>query len=403
MKAVIKNSSASGSVFAPTSKSMAHRLLIAAALAEGTSVIHRVTSSEDVVATANCLGALGAKIDVNGEDYTVTGCDITKASPTTTLNANESGSTLRFLIPLAAISGNEASFCGATRLMERPLEIYESLFAERSMQFEKSECTLSVKGPMKPGTFSVKGDVSSQFISGLLFALPLLDSDSTIHIIPPFESRPYIDLTADALAQFGVSVYFEDELTIKIPGGQKYSSGDFTVEGDYSGAAFLDALNLLGSKVNVLGLNENSAQGDKIYNRLYTSIKETTPEINISDCPDLAPILFAMAAYFNGATFQGTARLKIKESNRAEAMAEELRKLGADITVYENSVIIKKATLHAPTETLCGHNDHRIVMALSILLTKFGGEIDGAEAVRKSYPDFFEDIKHLKIEVTIVD
>lgn len=403
MNAVIKKSRAFGEIFAPTSKSMAHRLLIAAAMAEGTSVIHRVTPSADVLATVNCLKALGAKIETNGSDYTVIGCDMRKSCPTCALNANESGSTLRFLIPIAALCGAEVSFVGAPRLMQRPLEVYENLFAERGMSFEKDIDMLSVIGPIEPGTFSVRGDVSSQFISGLLFALPILESDSIIRILPPLESKSYIELTLIALRQFGINAYFEDGLTIRISGNQKYTSGSFFVEGDYSGAAFPDALNLFGSDVRVLGLDENSAQGDKIYKEIYPKLTVASPEIDISNCPDLAPILFTVAAYFNGATFLGTSRLKIKESDRAEVMATELRKFGADITVLENSVIIKKAELHAPIQMLCGHNDHRVVMSLAVLLTAFGGEIEGAEAVSKSYPDFFEDIKAIGIEVTLRD
>ena len=401
MRALIKVGGAYGEIIAPPSKSMAHRFLIAAALAEGTSVIHGVTESQDVLATVRCLQALGAKIEVNGSDYTVVGCDIRKSLPAEALNCAESGSTLRFLIPLAALTGEEISFCGSARLMERPLDVYESIFEDRKMLFTRRNNTLLVKGTLTPGSYTVRGDVSSQFISGLLFALPLLTSESTIRVTTPTESKSYINLTVNALAQFGIRIYFENEFTIRIPGGQKYISGEFSVEGDYSAAAFIDALNLIGSNVRVLGLDNNSAQGDKIYNELYPKLLKSSPNIDISDCPDLAPILFTLASYFNGATFFGTSRLKIKESDRAAVMAEELRKFGADLSVYENSVIIKKAELHAPTATLCAHNDHRVVMALAILLTKFGGEIEGAEAINKSYPNFFSDIKKLGIEVAL--
>ena len=401
MIAIIKKSRAYGKIFAPTSKSMAHRLLIGSAMAKGISHIHGVTPSADVIATVECLRALGASINKEGGDYTVVGCDMSRSAPSDILNANESGSTLRFLIPAAALSGKEVSFCGKDGLMQRPLDVYEKLFSEKKITFVKQGNTLLVKGPISPGEFSVRGDLSSQFISGLLFALPVLDSNSTIHILPPFESKPYVDMTVNTLKEFGISVYFDDELTVRIPGGQKYVSGDFSVEGDWSGAAFLDALNLLGSDVNVLGLDENSAQGDKIYRELYSALKETTPEIDITDCPDLAPILLTLASYFNGAVFIGTSRLKLKESDRASVMALELRKFGADIEIYENSIIIKKTDLHAPTQPLCGHNDHRVVMSLAVLLTKFGGEINGADAVDKSYPSFYADLKKLGVDITL--
>ena len=403
MRALIKKSRASGTILAPTSKSMAHRLLIAAAMAEGTSVIRRITASDDTRATVSCLRALGADIREDGDTYTVVGRDMRAALPKGALNADESGSTLRFLIPVAALCGAEVSLVGAPQLMQRPLSVYEALFEQRGMKLTGENGVLTVKGPLEGGDFSVRGDVSSQFISGLLFALPTLECDSVIKILPPFESRSYVDLTVLTLKKFGVDVHFEDELTIRIPGRQKYVSGDFEVEGDYSAAAFIEALDLFGSSVCVTGLTEDSAQGDRIYREIFPTLKGTSPEIDISNCPDLAPILFVLASYLNGATIRSTARLKIKESDRAQVMAKELRKLGADIEVLENSVIIKKSVLHAPTEPLCGHNDHRVVMALAVLLTKFGGEIDGAEAVSKSYPDFFSDISSIGIDVTLVE
>ncbi|MBQ3016553.1 MAG: 3-phosphoshikimate 1-carboxyvinyltransferase [Clostridia bacterium] len=403
MIAEFKKSTAHGAINAPTSKSMAHRLLISAALAEGTSVISGVTPSADVLATVDCLRVLGAKIENDGDTYTVRGCDMLASKPTDTLFCRESGSTLRFIIPVAALSGEDVRLSGAARLLERPLGIYEDLFAERGLILERNADSVKLRGPLPADTYTVKGNVSSQFISGLLFALPITDGDSIIKIIPPFESRSYIDLTISALRKFGIQIYFEDELTIRIPGNQRYVAGKFTVEGDYSGSAFLDALNLLGSDIHVLGLDPNSLQGDRAYLEFYPMIKEGTPKINIANCPDLAPILFTLAAYFNGAVFEGTARLKIKESDRAAVMAEELKKLGAAIEVLPDSVIIKKAELHPPYEVLHGHNDHRVVMSLSVLLSVFGGKINDAEAVEKSYPDFFGDIKKAGIEVTLYE
>ena len=195
------------------------------------------------------------------------------------------------------------------------------------------------------------------------------------------------------------SANFEDENTIAIDGNQKYIPKDVTVEGDYSASAFLDALGLIGGDVTVLGLSGNSMQGDRVYKTLYKKIKDGTPDIDISDCPDLGPILFTLAAYFGGARFTGCRRLRIKESDRVSTMVNELRKFGADIIINDEEIIINKTELKAPVEILYGHNDHRVVMSLAVLLTKFGGEIMGAEAVKKSYPDFFKDIASLGIEV----
>ena len=189
-----------------------------------------------------------------------------------------------------------------------------------------------------------------------------------------------------------------NESTLYIKGGQKYISKNISVEGDYSGSAFLEAFNLFGGDVKVEGLSERSLQGDRVYRELYPKLLAGSPGINIEDCPDLGPILFAVSAGLFGGEFVGTKRLKIKESDRAEAMAEELRKFGCNVTVLENSVKIKKSELHAPKEILSGHNDHRIVMSLAVLASIYGGEIDGSEAVKKSYPDFFRDIEQLGIK-----
>lgn len=403
MRAIIKPGAAHGEIKAPTSKSVAHRLLIAAALSESKSVISSVTKSEDVLATLDCLKALGAKIKIKGDTVTVLGRDMRTTAPSDILHCRESGSTLRFIIPIAALSGAKVALTGAEKLLSRPLSVYEKIFDDRELLLKRIGNLLFIDGPLPSGEYEIDGNVSSQFISGLLFALPLTDGDSVIRIIPPFASRSYVDLTVDALEKFGVKVYFDDEYTIKIPGNQHYIGISESVEGDYSGAAFPDALNFFGSDVSVSGLNEASKQSDRVYRELYKRISEGTPKIDIENCPDLAPILFTLAADNNGAVFTSTKRLKIKESDRAATMAAELKKFGADIEVLEDSVIINKSKLHPPREMLLGHNDHRVVMSLATLATKYGGEIDGAEAVSKSYPDFFTDIKNAGIEVELYD
>ncbi len=399
MTVQIQKGTARGRVSAPPSKSMGHRLLICAALAEGESRIHGISDSADMKATLGCLEALGAKCSLSGDTVTVRGISMKDARPSTALFCNESGSTLRFFIPLALLSGNNVLFTGAQSLFRRPMTVYEDLCAERGLFFSRDTQSAVVRGPLKSGEFRVAGNISSQFISGLLFALPLLEGDSIIRITPPLESRPYIHLTLTALAAFGIRVEWQDDFTLRIPGNQKYTPREATVEGDYSGAAFLEALNLLGGKVETEGLNPDSLQGDRVYSRFFPMLSRGTPTIHIGDCPDLGPILFAVAAAKNGAVFTGTERLHIKESDRVGAMASELAKFGVTVTEDGDSVVVYPSDFHAPTETLSGHNDHRIVMSLAVLSTLTGGEIAGAEAVKKSFPDFFEKLASLGISL----
>ena len=392
MRVTIGKGRAEGSVFAPTSKSMAHRLLICAGLSEGRSVIHGVSECEDVLATIDCLRAFGIECKRDGDTVTVIGGkDLVKQAPRDNL------------LPVALLSGGDATLCGAQGLMQRPMGVYEEICAERGLKYEKNDGNITVRGPITAGEYKVVGNISSQFISGLIFALTLADGDSVISITQPIESRSYINLTISALKEFGVEVIWRDDRTLHIKGNQKYLAHEATVEGDYSNAAFLDALNVLGGSVDVLGLKEDSIQGDKVYRSLYRMLCKGTPTIHIGDCPDLGPVLFALAAVRNGAVFSGTRRLKIKESDRSGTMAEELKKFGTSVTVYDDSVVVYPADFHAPASPLCGHNDHRIVMALSILLTSTGGCIEGAEAVKKSFPDFFKALASLGIGLTTED
>lgn len=399
MKLRIEKGKAKGEIKAPSSKSMAHRLLICAGLCQGKSSVGEIPKCDDVLATMDCLEALGANLELKGDDVTVLGSNVKEAKPRKALFCRESGSTLRFFMPIAMLSGNVTAFEGVSALMARPMAVFESLFAEKGLLYKKEDNKIIVCGPLRGGEYNIPGDVSSQFISGLLFALPLAEEDSIINITTPLESRPYLDLTVCALNEFGVNIEWADANTIKIKGNQAYKPTAVTVEGDASGAAFPDSLNLFGGNVKLTGLKEGSIQGDAVYPVLFDELEKGKPTISLADCPDLGPVLFAIATAKNGATFTDTKRLKIKESDRASAMATELQKFGAKVTASENSVIIDSGEFHAPKETLSGHNDHRIVMALSILLTATGGEIDGAEAVSKSYPEFFEHLRKLGIEV----
>ncbi|MBP3592882.1 MAG: 3-phosphoshikimate 1-carboxyvinyltransferase [Clostridia bacterium] len=397
MTVTIQPSQARGEVFAPPSKSMAHRLLICAALCRGTSRVHGISDCEDVRATLGCLKSLGISFEVSGDCVTVWGRPFSELAPKNPLYAKESGSTLRFFIPLALLTGAEVVFTAERSLLSRPFGVYEMLAEQKGFVFKKNESSITAKGPLHAGEYRVPGNISSQFISGLLFALPLLHGDSRIVITTAVESRSYINLTIKALSEFGVSVCWEDEHTLFIRGDQNYESREISVEGDYSGTAFLEAMNLFSHEIYVKGLDDESLQGDKIYRQYFPMLSQGVPTLHIGDCPDLGPILFAVAAAKHGGVFSGTRRLRIKESDRAEAMAMELRKFGVTVKVHDDSVVVFPTVFHAPSEPLYGHNDHRIVMALSVLLTVTGGSIMGAEAIKKSYPGFFRDLSMLGI------
>ena len=392
MKVTIYPSKPSESVKAPPSKSMAHRSLICAALASGKSRIQGLSFSEDILATIDCLKALGTEIRVEGSSAEITGSD--PAGPAVAvLHCRESGSTLRFIVPVCMLSEAETRLIGSDALMNRPLTVYERLFAERGLRFKRSGNSLSVKGKLLPGTYAFSGNVSSQFASGLLFALPLLKGDSIIELAPPVESRPYIDMTISAMNVFGVKAIWESGNRITVPGNQRYMPREFTVEGDWSNSAFLIAMG-----ISVTGLNDSSLQGDRICKDYFLKLKKGFANLDISDCPDLGPVLFAYAAMHRGGRFAGTNRLRLKESDRCAAMKTELKKFGTEVIIGNNEITVGSG-IRKPDGLLDSHNDHRIAMAMSVLCAAVGGTISGAEAVGKSFPDFFEVIKAAGIEV----
>ena len=409
MKVKINKGKARGFAEAPPSKSMAHRLLICAGLSDGISEIEGIAESQDVLATIDCLSALGALCErKQGTEQvlkvTGAGKKLWDCGRKRILNCRESGSTLRFFVPLCLISGGEAELRGRVWLMERPMEVYEELCRDNGLGFVQESERLVVKGPLKAGTFKVAGNISSQFISGLLFAMPLMDGDSRLEIIPPVESRSYIEMTLSALKTFGIEWTRPDENTILISGGQRYCPQWAKVEGDYSNAAFFQALDMLGGDVKVGNLDADSLQGDRVCEEMLRQLESGRPQLDISDCPDLGPILFAAAAATGrGAVFTGTKRLKIKESDRGEVMAGVLEKFGVDVIMEENRIVIGGGGIKVPEEPLYGFNDHRIVMAEAVLLSLTGGIIEGAEAVSKSFPDFFEKLASLGIEVEKIE
>ena len=398
MNITIKPSVASGEINAPPSKSCAHRLLICAALANGKSVIENIGINDDINATISCLKELGAKIEINDNKAVVCGIENNSKKEVVNLFCNESGSTLRFLIPLSIIISSTATFNGSDRLLERPQSVYEELFSEMDCYLKKEGESLVSGGELKSGIYKIRGDVSSQFLTGLLFALPLLDGDSEIILTTPLQSSPYVDITIDVLSQFGVKIEKVNN-GFYIKGNQQYLPQNLSVEGDWSNSAFLEAFNLIGGNVRLKGMNEESYQGDKVYKKFFRELKDGTPTLDITDYPDLGPVLISCAVLCNGATLTGTKRLKIKESDRGVAMQTELSKFGVKIIVNEDEIIIPKTEIKAPNENLNCHNDHRIAMSLAILCSKVGGPLENAQCVNKSYPEFFDDIKTLGIQI----
>lgn len=399
MNAKIKPCTLRGTVAAPSSKSMAHRYLIGSALSGKTCVFSSVDFSEDILASMDCLKALGTEISVNNDVVTVNPENFMNVE-NPVLECRESGSTLRFLIPLCLCFGKKVTLKGSKRLFERPLDVYEEMAEKQGFLFQKSENSVTVCGKLKGGTYKIRGDISSQFITGLIFAFVYLGEDASIEVIPPFESRSYINLTISALQSFGADVMFLNEYNIVIKKAEMHAySGK--IEGDYSNGAFLEALNYLGSEIHIQNLKDDSLQGDKVYKDYFDRISKSTPTLDISDCPDLAPVLIALASLKNGAVFTGTDRLKAKESDRGMAMHEELKKLGGGLIFGDNAITVPKQDLTYSGIVLEGHNDHRIVMAMSVILSKIGGEISGVEAVGKSYPGFFDDLLKLGAEVDL--
>lgn len=400
----------SGNITIPPSKSLAHRAIICACLAPGRSVISNIDYSVDIRATIEGMRHLGASIKEDKDTLFIDGIE-TFQYDGDVVNCHESGSTLRFFLPLFSLTGKRATFSGSKRLIERPQNVYEMLFQEQGIDFVRTYPNIIIDGRLKPGELTLKGNVSSQFITGLLFALPLLEADSKIHIEPPFESRSYVDLTIQMLKRFQIIVEYEDAYTLAIKGNQQYQPTDVLVEGDYSQLVFWASLGVLNHSVETHGLDLHSLQGDKktidIFQSMNAGIKvlddgyQFCPGtlngtvIDLNDCPDLGPMLFALATQANGKTiFQNAGRLRIKESDRIEAMETELKKLGCSISSTFGTVTITGPVKLQGNVTLHGHNDHRIVMALSILATIADEPItiDDAQAISKSYPGFFKDL-----------
>lgn len=422
MKVKIYPSKCFGKVNLPPSKSMAHRSIICASLAQGKSKLENIAYSDDIIATIEGMKKLGAKISKDKDSLIVEGIENFSQLTNSIIDCNESGSTLRFFIPIFSLTDKKIEFRGKNRLLQRPQKIYEEIFKKQNLFYYQDNNKIEIDGKLKSGEYIINGNISSQFISGLLFSLPLLNEDSIIKIIPPFESKSYIDLTIDMLKKFGIEVLFLDDLTLSIKGNQKYIATDYKVEGDFSQLGFFAVLGAINNDLICEGLEINSKQGDReiieILKNCGIKIEELENgykifrglpkayNINLENCPDLGPILTVLSAYGDGEfKIYNAQRLRYKESDRIEAMENELKKLGVQISSDKSNIYIKGNSKYISCNEVFGHKDHRIVMSLAIFATLLDSPliIEGAEAISKSYPNFFEDLKNLNIKIEITD
>jgi len=412
---VIEPSELKGRIKIPPSKSISHRAVICAGLSEGTSNLKNIMLSEDIKATLEGIHALGAVIQ-DTESLRITGSYPLLPSAGT-INCRESGSTLRFLIPLATLTGEAVTFTGEGRLGQRPLNQYYRIFDQQEIKYKtpaNGYLPLTVEGRIQPGTFSIRGDVSSQFITGLMFALPLLDEDSKIEVTTELESRSYIDLTIDVLQKFGIIIENRHYREFLVRGKQQYKSTNYEVEGDYSQAAFWIVAASLGGNIDCLGLNPYSLQGDSVIldilremgadmeqkqGSLVTKTALTgATVIDASQCPDLVPVLAVLGALSEGVThIINAGRLRIKESDRLKAISTELNRLGAKVQELDEGLKIEGVKSLRGGTAVDSWNDHRIAMALAVAALKCREPvtITGFESVRKSYPNFWNDFCEL--------
>lgn len=384
MEVTITPTRLAGTITPPPSKSQAHRAMLARMLAGG-GTLRNLSQSQDIEATQRCAAALTAK----GAP-----CD---GLPM--LDCGESGSTLRFLIPVALALRGGGHFTGQGRLMERPQQPYFDIFDEKGIFHDLQYGVLTVKGALTSGVYKLPGDVSSQFVTGLLYALPLLNGDSEIVMTSPLESRDYVAMTLDVLSRFWVEVENENYERFRVPGNQAFRPVDMTIEADWSQAGFWYAAAFLDNLVEVTGVEPTSTQGDRVIAELYwTLAKPGDVDIDVSGCPDLVPPLAVMAAVRQGNTqIVNAARLRIKESDRLTAVTQVLRAMGADIAELPDGLIIVGQEGLKGGVTVDSFNDHRIAMMAAIAATVCTSPVTvrGAECVRKSYPSFWDDYKAL--------
>lgn len=407
MNITITPSKLKGQVRIPPSKSLAHREIICASLSEGESRIENLAYSDDIIATIRCMRALGACVKDNPDNIDVKG-NSQKSDSYIVFDCNESGSTLRFMLPIALVlNQGKNKFVGRGKLGTRPMDIYKRICQSQGIEYVDDSnknpehfLDLTVQGRLKSGDFYVDGGVSSQFISGLLFALPLLDGDSRIIIEGELQSASYLNLTLSALKEYGIDVEKEGNI-IFVKGNQIYLCHDSYIEGDYSQSAFFEVANYLGSDVEILGLNKESLQGDRVIVDFLEKLRQSDDSEELvfdgGDCPDIIPVFALACCLRKGKTrIVNISRLRIKECDRLKATVEELKKLGADIEEFGDSMLINGVSKLTGGKT-DSHKDHRMAMMLAIASTVCEKEVEikDSECISKSYPDFYEDFKKL--------
>lgn len=403
MNIIITPTKLSGTITPPPSKSQAHRLVIAAALGEGESTIENIALSQDIAATLRCVETLGASweqtapgtIRIQG-----LGAERSKSGELPHLDCGESGSTLRFLIPVALAVAGGGVFTGRGRLMERPQGPYETLFREKGIAWEQRDGVLTVRGRLLPGTYALPGNVSSQFFTGLFFSLPLLDGNSTVVPTTELESVSYLAVTREAQQRFGVTVNGLKEDGFRIPGNQTYHSCTTQVEADWSQAAFWYAAANLGSDVSITGMDAKSPQGDRSIVELLDFFDgiPASRRLDVRHIPDLVPPLAALAAGNEGCTqLKNAGRLRLKESDRLTTVRQTLEAFGVTVEERTDSLTIYGRQFLRGGDTIDCCNDHRIAMMAAVLATRADAPVIllGAECVKKSYPDFWEDYQRL--------
>lgn len=409
---IITPNALNGKIMIPPSKSLCHRAIIAAGLSMGKSSISNVSFSEDIVATCNGIRNMGVAIDLNKDSIIINGTGFYKSisdSSIKEIDCHESGSTLRFLIPLALLKDDEIKFKGREKLLSRPIIPYYEIFKKNSVYFKEQKGEyLTIKGNIKPGTYFLPGNISSQFITGLMFALPVLNGDSSIVLSSPLESKAYVDMTIDILKMYNIEIENCSYKRFNINGQQEYKPFDYTVEGDFSQAAFWLVAGVLSGEIECTGINLNSFQGDKVIidilrymngnvevrNESITSRASKTKGIviDVSQCPDIMPILTVLACFSEGTTeIINAGRLRYKESDRLKAISTEMNKMGGNVIEKDDSLIIK-GRKELQGGIVDSWNDHRIEMALAIASTKCRNKviIRNSGSVKKSYPDFYE-------------
>lgn len=420
MTVIIHPKPLKGSLRIPPSKSQAHRAIIAASLAKGKSVISNIAFSDDILATIGAMEKIGVRFIKNPNQLIVNGINRIIISDDNFIECNESGTTLRLVMPVLSLSRQKIVYTGKKSLFQRPLGIYETLFQKMNLPFQKSDNSFILSGSILPGEYDIPGNVSSQFISGLLFALPFLKDPSRLIVQDPFESRGYVDMTIDMLKTAGISI-IEEGNTYTIPGNQQYKPFNIKIEGDYTQMATFAVMGLLNGAIECVGIPEKSLQPDR---RILDFIQEAKGSYQIGDnllhfhkaptegasfdvsqSPDIAPALCVMAALSKGESrIENAFRLKYKESNRIYSMYQTLKTYGVDVTLLEDGLIIQgKANLDGGVFDSFG--DHRIVMAIaaaSVAATK-QITIKNAEVVRKSYPDFFADMAKLGADIELIE